>query len=202
MKQFMLCLRPTPETTILDVGGYPETWENPRIDSNITLLNIHPIDLSKRTSNFQMKAVVGDGCRLDYKDKEFDIVFSNSVIEHLGTWERQMAFAREMGRVGRALWIQTPARGFFMEPHLLTPLIHYFPRAVQKRLLRHFTVWGLITKPSPEQVEGFLNEVRLLDEKEMKQLFPGCEISKERIAGLTKSLIAIRKPNGISACSN
>ena len=192
MRYFLLRMRPTAETRILDVGGYPGNWDDPKVDADITLLNIHPIDLSSRPSNYRMNAVVGDGCHLPYEDGAFDIVFSNSVIEHVGGWDRQMAFAAEMMRVGRALWIQTPARSFFVEPHLLTPFIHYFPRSIQRRLLRRFTIWGMITKPTPEQVETFLNEVRLLTEDEMNELFPDCQVLHERIAGLTKSFIAIR----------
>lgn len=185
-------MQPSADTKILDVGGYPDTWENPTVQGNITLLNIHPIDLSNRAGNGRVKAVIGDGCRLEYPDNAFDIVFSNSVIEHVGTWERQMAFAAEMRRVGKALWIQTPARSFFIEPHLIAPFIHYFPRSIQSRLLRHFTLWGMMTKPTASQVEDFLNEIRLLNANEMERLFPDCEILKERIAGVTKSYIAMR----------
>lgn len=41
----------------------------------------------------------------------FDLVYSNSVIEHLGTWEKQQAFAAEARRVGRGYWIPTPGQG-------------------------------------------------------------------------------------------
>ena len=91
-----------------------------------------------------------------------------------------------------ALWIQTPAREFFIEPHLLTPFIHYLPRSVQARLLRYFTVWGLMTRPSPKEVAGFLDEVRLLTYREMQELFPDCQILRERFMGFTKSYVAVR----------
>ena len=103
---------------------------------------------------------------------------SNSVIEHLSSFERQQAFASEARRVGRALWIQTPAKEFFIEPHLLAPFIHYFPVSFQRRLIRHFTIWGLVTKPSPAAIESFLQEVRLISFGEMQQLFPDCKIHR------------------------
>ena len=192
MKLFLRRMRPSAETRILDVGGYPWNWVDGTVDAQITILNVHSVDMPPELINRGVSFVVGDGCRLEYEDQAFDIVFSNSVIEHLGTWDRQLAFAAEMRRVGKALWIQTPARSFFLEPHLLTPFIHYLPTSVQKRLLRHFTIWGLMTKPTPQQIEAFFNETRLINGSEMRRLFPDCEILRERFAGLTKSFIAIR----------
>lgn len=192
MKLFLSRMQPTAETRILDVGGYPWNWVDFAVNAQITILNVHSVDMPPQLINRGVSFVVGDGCRLEYEDQTFDIVFSNSVIEHLGTWDRQLAFAAEMRRVGKALWIQTPARSFFMEPHLLTPFIHYLPTSVQKRLLRHFTIWGLMTKPTAQQIEAFFNETRLINGSEMMRLFPDCEILRERFAGLTKSFIAIR----------
>jgi len=189
---FLHRMKPSAETTILDVGGCPWNWVDCAVNAQITISNVHPVDIPPHLINRGMSSAIGDGCNLEYKDKAFDIVFSNSVIEHVGTWHRQIAFAAEVSRVGKALWIQTPARSFFIEPHLLTPFIHYLPTSVQKRLLRHFTVWGLMTKPTAEQIESFFNETRLLTSLEMNRLFPDCEILRERFIGLTKSFIAIR----------
>ena len=138
------------------------------------------------------KIIVGDGTKLPYAEQEFDVVFSNSVIEHVGTFEQQRRFADEARRVGKRLWVQTPAKCFFIEPHLITPFIHWLPRWVSRQLLRYGTVWGWLTKPTKTEVENFLNEVRLLNYKEMKRLFPDCRIHRERFFGLTKSYIAIR----------
>jgi SAM-dependent methyltransferase len=188
MERFLKMMSPKANATILDVGGYPSTWESIPIDAQITTLNIHPTEPMPPVN----RTIVGDGCNLPYGDKTFDIVFSNSVIEHLGSFERQVAFANEASRVGKALWIQTPARGFFIEPHLLAPFVHYLPKRVQKRLLRHFTLWGILGKPTPADVDAFLSEVRLLSKSELRKLFPDCQILHERFAGLTKSFVAIR----------
>lgn len=95
-------------------------------------------------------------------------------------------------RVGRALWIQTPNRWFPIEPHFLTPFIHWLPKRLRKRLVRNFTVWGLVTRPTIETAHEIVDEIRLLSAKELRELFPGCEIVRERFLGLTKSLIVVR----------
>lgn len=123
-------------------------------------------------------------------------MYSNSVIEHLGDLVSQQTFAKEIARVGIRYYVQTPNKRFPIEPHLLTPLIHYFlpylPRSLQRYLLRYFTLWGWITRPTVQECERFLREVRLLDEYELQLLFPDAEIRRERFLGLTKSLIAIK----------
>jgi hypothetical protein len=181
-----------PIDTLLDVGGYPWCWNDrvvPR--EKVTLLNVSfPDDVRAASRGFQL--VEADGCNLPFPDGAFDVLFSNSVIEHVGTWERQQAFAREARRVGRRLWVQTPAREFFIEPHLIAPFIHWLPRAWQRRLIRNGTVRGWMTRPDAAAVDAFLDEVRLLTFAEMKTLFPDCTILRERFLGLTKSYIAFR----------
>jgi hypothetical protein len=187
MAGFLSTFSPGPDQRILDVGF----WKGSGLTSDITLLNIHPIPTEGIEPN--MHAALGDGTKLEYKDKVFDIIFSNSVIEHLSTFENQARFANECMRVGKWLWIQTPAKTFFVEPHLLTPFIHLLPRSWQRKLLRNFTVWGWLTRPSTEQIDHMLEEIRLLTLAEMQSLFPGCEIWKERFLGFTKSYIAVRR---------
>jgi SAM-dependent methyltransferase len=191
MRQFLATFGLSAADRVLDVGGYPGTWEDAPVQSEVVILNIHPVSCDKTTLRQGISCVVGDGCRLPYPDGSFDVVYSNSVIEHLGNFERQAAFAAEMRRVGRSYWIQTPAREFPIEPHLLTPLIHYLPRAFQRRLLRNGTLWGWITRPSKGVVDDFLAEVRLIDAREMNLLFPNCKIYREKFLGLTKSYVAI-----------
>jgi hypothetical protein len=192
MRRFMDTFSPTEDVLILDVGGTEYNWTLVKCNSQITLLNLSVPD--NQTSDSQnIHYVQGDGTQLQYADDEFDICYSNSVIEHLGTYESQLKFAGELRRVGKRVWVQTPAKSFFVEPHLITPLIHYLPKALQKKLLRNFTVWGWITRPDQNTVDRFLQEIRLLSFDEMKALFPDCKIYKERFIGFTKAFIAVRE---------
>ena len=149
MRRFLEWFHPDKETRILDLGGLPRFWTGVPIEAQITLLNLEPLDDYDRSfMTPRQEAVTGDGTRLDYADEEFDIVFSNSVIEHLGSLDRQAAFASEARRVGKSYWIQTPAKEFIMEPHYVTPFIHWFSKHAQKRLLRNFSLYGWLERPS------------------------------------------------------
>ena len=191
MAEFARTFRPTPETRVLDVGGTPYNWTFVEPPPAVTLLNLGPADAAATASGFEY--VDADARDLPFADDSFDIVFSNSLIEHLGTWEDQQRFAREAARVAPRLWVQTPARSFPVEPHLMTPVIHFLPKRWQRRLLRNFTVWGLLERPPREAVDGFLAEVRLLGRDELAALFPGCEVRTERFLRLPKSYIAVRR---------
>jgi hypothetical protein len=191
MARFAAALAPDPATRILDVGGSPFNWELSELRARVTLLNLQPPrDRGAVPEHFAL--LTASGTDLPHRDGAFDIAFSNSVIEHLGSYGRQQRFAAELRRVGRRLWVQTPARAFFFEPHLLTPFIHYLPKRWQRHLLRHATVWGWLARPSRAQVERFLRDTRLLSYAEMRSLFPDCEIRRERFLLFTKSYVAVR----------
>ena len=134
----------------------------------------------------------GDGRSLAYADNSFDIAYSNSVIEHVGGWEDQVAFAGELRRVAPRYYVQTPNRRFFVEPHLVVPFIHWLPRRLLRRLVQRFTVIGWIDRPDQAQVDAMLAGIRLLDRREFETLFPDATIIEERCLGMVKSFIAVR----------
>jgi hypothetical protein len=194
-QKFLRVVSPTPSMRILDVGGLPRAWHGVPIKSQITILNIHPLDDYEGSFLQENQlAVLGDGTQLQFADQSFDFVYSNSVIEHLSTWERQQAFAAEARRVGRGYWIQTPAREFPIEPHYFGPFLHWFSKPIQKRLLRNFTLWGLLGRPDEKLLDEVLAELRLLTYGEVRQLFPGSQIWVERLLGLPKSYTAYALP--------
>ena len=138
-----------------------------------------------------MKWIVGDARFMPFTDESFDVVFSNSVIEHMGKWEDQKRFAGEIRRVGKRYFVQTPNYYFPVEPHFITPFIHWLPRSVGRRLIG-LTVRYLLTRDLQRSLEVF-DEVRLLRPKEMRDMFPDAKIVYERVLGLPKSIFAIKK---------
>ena len=195
MLLFQSIIDPQPEDVILDVGGQPHTWTAcPQIVERIICLNTHPNPWDEAEfPGYNISIVVGNGCNLKYKDASHNILFSNSVIEHVGDWKKQCAFAREVRRVGRSLWIQTPAFECPLEPHFLAPFVHWLPVALRRRILRWLTPWGWIKKPSQEMVDKTIAYTRLLTKRQMTELFPDCRILTERLFWvLPKSYIAVR----------
>ncbi len=195
-EKFVSILNPNRhKTKILDVGGYPKYWEYYEpVAAETDVLNIHQVEYDESESLHNIKTVIGNGCDLHYDDKSFDIVHSNSVIEHVGTWENQQKFASEVRRVGKEIWIQTPASESFMEPHYLTPFVHWLPKNLRGKIARNFTIWGWITRPSKEAINERLDEIRLISREEMNILFPDCQIISEKFLGVfIKSYIAVRK---------
>lgn len=193
---FLRLMRPKLSDILLDVGGYPGFWtSHPQPVKRIDSLNLHKVSWSsQRAPNHHIRTLVGDGCSLAMPDKSYDIGFSNSVIEHAGSWERQTQFAAEIRRVAKALWVQTPAYECPIEPHYIAPFVHYLPRSFQKLILRRCTLWGWIERPNADQIIAMVETTRLLRKSEMRQLFPDCQIVTERMLWMIpKSYIAVRR---------
>ncbi len=200
MREFLARLRATDETRILDVGGTPANWLLIDVRPRVTLLNM-PRGQERGGEAFTF--VSGDGCRLPFPDQSFEIVFSNSVIEHVGAPDQQRRFADEVRRVGKRYWVETPNRWFPVEQHLLTPGVHWLPRNWQRVLVTKWTVWDMVERPSPDRreyyIQHYLDQVRLLSAAELASLFPDAEIRRERTLGWTKSLIAVKGVGSDSA---
>ena len=181
-----------PSTRILDIGGTPDLWDLLPVRPRLILLNT---PRARADLGAAAGWVAGDGRALPFRDRAFDLVFSNSVIEHVGDAASQQRFAREVARVGRAYWVQTPNRGFPVEQHLLTPFIHWLPRSWQRAAVPRFTVWSAVTRLTPDRrrfyLEHYLSDVRLLTASQLQALFPGSRLIRERFLGIVKSLVAV-----------
>lgn len=207
MRRFAAAFPALRSARVLDVGGTPETWlltGDCRLKpSAVVLLNMPRADAGRASSAAGLEYVHGDGCRLPFADQSFDIVFSNSVIEHVGGPESQMRFAEEVRRIGRGYWVQTPNRWFPLETHLLTPLVHFLPRGLRAYVVRRFTIWQWIHRPDAESrryyIEHFIADVHLLSARDLRRLFPDAAIVRERFLLFTKSLIAMRPSDRPSA---
>jgi Methyltransferase domain len=192
MERFLKTIAPQPTERILDVGGDLYNWNLMGYKNEVVLLNLAAETNNSPSSSTNFSFVVGDGTALQYDDQEFDILFSNSTIEHVGTLAKQKDFANEVCRVGKRIWIQTPAKEFFFEPHYITPFIHWLPKEFQKKLLRNFSVWGLITRADRAYIDNIVEQNRLLSLPEVEELFPDCTIIKEKFLFMTKAYLIIK----------
>lgn len=193
LKLFLGAIEPGPSTRILDVGGHVYDWEGVvPIESPVTLFNVtHPPLSAPLPPRFTLQ--LGDGRALPFADGSFDVVFSNSVIEHVGSWDDQRLFAAEVRRVGRKLFVQTPNRWFFIEPHFVAPFAHFLPARLARRLLRVCSLRAWLRRGDNVELKALAEELRLLSARELRELFPDCELHRERWFGMTKSFIALRR---------
>ena len=139
----------------------------------ITALGLHD-GAGFRARYPEIEYVQGDACALPFADGQFDVVFSNAVIEHVGGRERQRRFVSEAIRVGRRVFLTTPNRRFPVEVHTRLPFVHWLPDAASHRVYR------AVGKDSA-------TELNLLTRRTFASLFPG----RVRIVGLGLTLVAI-----------
>lgn len=175
---------------ILDIGGNEQFWKNSELDSNpnfqITVLNLEKFEVS----SFNIISIIGDATNLsEFSDNEFDISFSNSVIEHLTTRENQIKMAKEVCRVGKRHYVQVPNKYFFLEPHYLLPFFNFLPKKIQYFVLTK-TKLSRGRKWDENFAKQYIDEILLPSENEFKFLFPNANIWKEKFLFMTKSFVA------------
>jgi ubiquinone/menaquinone biosynthesis C-methylase UbiE len=175
---------------ILDIGGTESYWESMDFNNEnveITLLNLFKVDCKKNNFN----SVVGDATNMsEYQDSSFDLVFSNSCIEHLFTDSNQKKMASEIIRVGRSYFIQTPNKYFPLEPHFLFPLFQFLPNFLKLFLLQNFRLGHIGRIKDREKAQIQINEIKLISKSGFKELFPEANFFEEKFLFFTKSFIA------------
>ena len=183
------------DMNLLDLGGTVETWRrSPVRPRKVTVLNLFE---PGESDGDRILAVKGDACEAtavlanENTDTSFDVVFSNSLIEHVGGHVRRSELAAQIHQLAPRHWVQTPYRYFPIEPHWLFPGMQFMPVAARVKVANH---WPLVhTRPS--SIDEARNEVlwtELLSVTEMRDYFPTSTILRERVLGMAKSLIAVR----------
>lgn len=202
---FRKYLNPCEEDKILDLGS----GDGSHIASIIPFRdNVYIADISKaklergkQKYGFKVLLLSEDGC-LPVPDKFFDIVFCSSVIEHVTVdkskiWEMQNSdifsklaydhqkrFAKEIDRVAKRYYVQTPNKYFILETHTWLPFVSYFPREILVKIIVFLNMfWPKKTTP----------DWHLLSRKQMKELFPEATIVTEKFLGMIKSIMAIKR---------
>ncbi len=145
---------PDPSANFLE-----QVYPNP---SNITCVGIQ--DFKEIESMYPgVKFIkINPGEALPFKNKQFDILYSNAVIEHVGTRDMQKLFISECLRVSKYCFITTPNRWFPVEMHTHLPLLHYLPQPI----------FRFILKLLGDKFYSDVNNLNLLTLREFKGLFP------------------------------
>ncbi len=195
MARFVETFGITEKTRILDVGGAPGTWHALMCRPQVTILNLAPleeVELLATAPNDGIQFVQADALRMPFADNSFDVIYCNSMIEHLGNWKNQTIAASEIRRVAPHYFVQTPNFWFPVEQHYWTPGIQFLPRSWKRWVLPNLTVWGMAERRTPQEVETMIAEISLLTKRQVCHLFPEANIWVERVCGLPKSIIAYR----------
>jgi hypothetical protein len=186
MRSFAQITRVRDGMTVLDLGGQPMIWDSISTPLNVTILNLPDIAVSAHASKHQIRYVEGDACRVEgVGERPFDIVFSNSVIEHVGAADKRAAFANEVRRLGKSYWVQTPTMWFPIEAHNGMPFWWFYPARLRQRLIER---WRKKLPAWTQMVE----DTTVLTRAELQHLFPDAAIKLEYAFLLPKSYIVYR----------
>jgi SAM-dependent methyltransferase len=171
LRLFLDLLAPGPSSTVLDVGVTNAPFGGGSSDNffealypwpeRVTAVGHTELDVFEAAFP-RVRAVRADGRELPFADGEFDIGFSNAVVEHVaGGRDGQRQFVRELCRVSRRVFVTTPNRWFPLEVHTLLPFVHWLPAGLRGRLIPYDDV--LDPLGPKELAELFPYSVRVLN---------------------------------------
>ena len=183
---------------IADIGGTEYYWEIAREFVSTANVEIHLMNLEAvPVQGAKFKSHAANACDLgQFDDNSFDMVHSNSVIEHVGSWQNAKAMAHEIRRIAPCYYVQTPNFWFPYEPHFRFPCFQFLPEAVRYRLLMNFNLGFGGRRTSVDEAMQGVQSASLLDARQMAELFPDADILKERLGPFTKSIMAVRQAHG------
>lgn len=188
-QQYLTKLR-LKETRFLDIGGTQVYWDH--INSYFKT-NFSPIIVNierESTTNGIYSRIVGDGKSLSFiKDDTFDLAYSNSVIEHLSSFNEQAEMAISIKRVAKYYFIQTPAFIFPFEPHFLFPFFHWLPKEIRIWLILHFNLGWFERCDNYEEAKLLVNSIKILRKKDLTMLFSDATIITEKLLLIPKSYL-------------
>jgi hypothetical protein len=178
---------------VLDLGGTVEFWRHtPITPAHVTLINL---DDPYESIDTRILALSGDACCATEVlakygiESHFDLVFSNSLIEHVGGHSKRLELSGQIRALAPNHWVQTPYRYFPIEPHWVFPAMQFLPAAARVQVALR---WPLGGKDSDkESARRHILWTELLSTTEMREYFPDSTLLHERFLGLTKSLIAV-----------
>lgn len=183
---------------LADLGGNRGYWFVWKDAFDFSRLSVDCINLynAEGPSEDYPQAVqfrLGNACDLTgVADLSYDIAFSNSTIEHVGTWANKKAFAHEARRIARSYVVQTPNVFFPVEPHARAPFLHWLPDPLRYRIHLASRTGFYPKATTIDEAMSALEDARMLDIQQMRYLFPDAIIEKEKLALLTKSFTAVR----------
>lgn len=208
MRRFAAFLEADPAgrrgATVVDAGGTLGYWREwakllpPGAVSRIDVVNLpgQMRELAGRTleqDGVALRFVAADltaGEGAGALDARYDVAHSVSTIEHVGDAAAQAAFAAALRRLGRRVWVQTPAKEFPLEAHFRLPFFAWLPLPVRAFFNWRFRLGVMPRHRDWREAVAFCRDTRLLTRRAFARLFPGCDVWTERCAGFPKCYLA------------
>ena len=186
MTIFVERLRASTDDHLIDIGGLPDVWRLVPRRPKVTLLNL-PGSFDRLTREQRMGFEFIEADILEQPDltTEYDIAFSNSVLEHVGPSEQQARFANIIRRAP-AYWVQVPSPRFPIEQHCHAVLWWQRGERNRERVMRRWSSRG------SDLSTRFMRDTRPIYRSTIHSLFPDAEILTERVLGFEKSFYAYR----------
>ena len=171
---------------VLDLGGTPGYWVNaPVRPASVRCVNLDPQHTSQESS--WIEYAVADACERQAGD--YDLVVSNSLIEHVGGHERRLRLSEAVHAAADRHWVQTPYRYFPIEPHWMFPGFQFFPASLRMRISKTWPVGHI--RSTTDSAWADVSWVELLSITDMRGYFSDSAIWLERYSGAVKSLVAV-----------
>jgi hypothetical protein len=189
---------------VLDLGGTVPFWQAWNITAHdklhLTLVNDH---ISDAENDVESETPFIANRRSDVltltKDdfRSFDLIFSNSMIEHLSSWHAQRELADRIGSSEVPYFVQIPNKYAPIDPHiprLYLPFFGAYPKPVQAQIITFKSFGPDGRKPASlaEAYESFLNHYNPLGVRDVRELFPDAKVEFERAFGAPMSILACR----------
>ena len=180
--------------SVIDIGSTPSAdkeqnvfLENTKDNQNVTCLSNQDCRILQKKYKNIKKVIIGDAKNTMLENNSFDIVHSNATIEHIGSFEEQVLFVKEMFRISKeSIFIQTPNRFYPIDFHTILPFVHWLPKKTHRKILKYL------------KLDFYAEEknLNLLDIRELKKICEILKITKYKILKyklffLTSNLILV-----------
>jgi hypothetical protein len=178
------------EMKVLDLGGTMHWWQHAQVrPAHVTMVNLEASDADAPW----LTAITGDACHADelVAGQSFDLVFSNSLIEHVGGHQARSVLAQVIRTLAPRYMVQTPYRYFPVEPHWLFPGMQFLPMPVRRAIAPRWPLGHTHGWP-PAQAASEVMYTELIGATEMRTYFPDGKLYWERFLGLPKSMTVVR----------
>lgn len=186
---------------VIDLGGTEASWrdrltEDDQLD--ITLINNHHIDKSNVGYDGSIPFIQerrADVTELTADDlSAYDLIYSNSFLEHLESRDRQRSVAAAISAADRPYFVQVPNKNCPIDPHFPGPLpfTARYPKPLLAWILTRTALGSGSTSANQDEAMERLRYYNPLGIRDLTELFPEAGIIREWSYGLNPSLVATR----------